>query len=136
MAEGNNFETIRRLLTFIFLFWGIMMCALSPCRVFASGSMNPDVNASAEELATFDDDEKATFDQEPAANVSTFLHAEYYQPSVYFPERQKRSVTSHPWMHIIPFAALVMLALATTRLFGRRRQKNSLVVQPDEGIGE
>lgn len=133
MIKNNNFESIRRLPTFIFLFLGIMACTLSPCGVFASGSMEPFIDPADEEIATFDEDEEiasldedveATFDSEPAANVSSLLHAEYFQPPVYFPERQKRFVTSHIWIRIIPFAVLIMLALATTRFFGRRRQKN------------
>jgi hypothetical protein len=136
MIKSNKFESIRRLLTFIFLFSAITVCALSPCRVLASGSMNPAINAMGEELATFDEDEKSTSDPEPTANVSSLLHAEHYLPSVYFSERQKRSVTSHAWMHIIPFVALVLLALATTRFLGRRRQKSSLVAQSAEGTCE
>jgi len=133
MFKGNDFESIRRLLTFIFLFSGIMACALSPCRVFASGSTNPAINAAEDKIATFDEDEEATSDSASTANVSSLLYAEHYRPPVYFPERQKRSVTSHPWMRIIPFAALVILALATTRFFGRRRQKSNLVAQSAEG---
>jgi hypothetical protein len=95
--------------------------------------MNPAINAVDEEIATFDEDEEATLDSAPAANVSSLFHAEHYQPPVYFPERQKQSVTSHPWMHIVPFAALVMLALATTRFFGRRGQKTILAGNRSEG---
>jgi len=133
MIKGNKFESIRRLLTFIFLFWAVMACALSPCSAFASGSTDPAVNAAGEELATFEEDEKATFDQESTEKVSSLLHAEHYKASVYFPERQKRSVTSHIWMHIIPFAALVILAIATARFFGRRRRKTGLAVQSAQG---
>jgi len=136
MVKGSNFESIRRLLVFIFLFSGVMACALNPGRVFASGSMNPSINAADDEIATFDEEEEAASNSAPAANVSSVLHAEHYQPPVYFPERQKRSVTSHPWMHIIPFAALVMLAFATARFLGRRRAKTGPAVQSTEGACE
>jgi hypothetical protein len=126
MIKSNNFKSIRRLLTFIFLFSGIMACALSPCRVFASGSTSPAINATEDQIATFDEDAATTLNSESTANVSSLLHAENYQASVYFPDRLSRIVTSYPWMHIIPFAALVILALATTRFFGRRRQKTIL----------
>jgi Na+-translocating ferredoxin:NAD+ oxidoreductase RnfG subunit len=102
------------------------VCILSPCKVYASGSMNRAINPADEKIATFDKDEEAAFDPEPAANISPFLHAEHYQLPVYFPGRQKLFVTSHPWVRIIPFAALVMLALATTRFSGKRRQKTIL----------
>lgn len=133
MIKSNNLESIIRLLTFIFIFSGIMAFSLIPYRVFASESINSVIDAEVEEIATFDEDEEATFDPEPSANVSSLLHGDYYQPPVYYPERQKRSVTSHIWMRIILFAALAMLALATTRFFGRRRQKPGLAVQSDEG---
>jgi len=133
MVKVNKLESIMRLFTFIFLFSGIMACVIIPCLVFASESMNPAINAAKEEIATFDEDEEATSDSPSTANVSSLLYAEHYRPPVYFPDRQKRSVTSHPWMRIIPFAALVILALAMTRFFGRRRQKSNLVSQSAEG---
>lgn len=132
-TKGNNFKTIRPIITFFFLFSAIIMCAPSPCRVFASGSTSPAINEAKEEIATFDEDEQATFDQASAADVSSLLYAGHYRPPVYFPERQKRSVTSYAWMHIIPFAALVMLALAATRFLGRRREKSSMAVKSTEG---
>ena len=39
MIKGNNCESIRRLLVFILVFSGVMACTLSPCRVFASGTL-------------------------------------------------------------------------------------------------
>jgi hypothetical protein len=129
MVKSNNFESIRKLLILIFLFSAIMACALSPRRVYASGSVNPALNAAGEKIATFDDEE-ANFDSdklEPATNDSSLLHAEHYHPPVFFAERQKRSVTSYSWMHIVSFAALLMLAFATTRFLGKRRQKSVLV---------
>jgi hypothetical protein len=125
MLKNNDFESRGRSLIFIFLFFVMMTFILSPCRVFSSESKGPVVNAAKEEIATFDEDEKTTSDSEHTANVSTGLHAEHYQPPVYFPERQKRFMTSQPWMRILPFVVLVLLALATTRFFGRHRQKNN-----------
>lgn len=129
MVKNNNHESIMRALTVIFLFSGVMVFTITQDRVFASGSINPAPITAGEELATFEEDEKAVFDQEPTEDVSSLLHPEHYKPSVYFPERQKRSVTSHMWLHVIPFAALVVLAISTARFFGRRRQKPALAVQ-------
>jgi hypothetical protein len=125
MIKQNNYRSIRRLFTFIFLFSGIIACSLSPCRVFASGSANPAINTANEELATFDEAENSTLDSAPATGASSLLHPEHYQPSVYFSERQNRSVTSSGvWFRVIPFAVLIVLALVTTRWFGRRRRKD------------
>jgi hypothetical protein len=153
MFKGNNFESVRRLLTFILFFSGIMAWTLSPSGVFASGSMDPIINRADEEIATFDEDEgTATVDEhgetaaiheheetmsldenkdaasvaESAVNVSSLLHTEHYRPPVYFPERQKRFVTSYRWMRIIPFAVLVMLVFATTRVFKKRGIKTNI----------
>jgi hypothetical protein len=136
MAMAKNFITyisFRRLLAVNLLFSWIMACLLSPSLVFAQGAANLDANGAKEEIATFEEgdkaatfseDEAATFDPEStAAKVSPFLHSEQYQPSVYFPERQKRSVTSHQCMRILPFAALVFLALVTARFLRRHRHK-------------
>lgn len=125
MIKRSHFKTIWRLPAFIFLFWVMIMCTINPCRVFALDSTTSESNEAKEEIATFDEDEETVFESEHAAkHSSSSLHAEHYQPPVYFPERQKRYLTSHVWMRIIPFAMLVILAIATTRLFGRRRQKN------------
>jgi Na+-translocating ferredoxin:NAD+ oxidoreductase RnfG subunit len=51
------------------------------------------------------------------------LHAEHYQPPINSPAGQKRYVTAHLWMRIIPFAMLIVLAFATTPFFGKRRLK-------------
>lgn len=136
MIKTGIFESIRRLPAFILLFSGIMACALSPCRVFASGAMNPVVGEAADEIATFDEDEEAAFDRETASDGSPLLHAEHYRQSVYFPERQKRSLISYSWVHILPFAGLVVLALAASRFFARRKNKTILVVNRDEGACE
>jgi hypothetical protein len=133
MVKGNNFESRMPLLTFIFLFSGIMACTLNPYNTFAIAPSNQAVNSADDEIATFDEYENAAFDPESITDIPLFLHAEHYQPSVYLPERQKRSLTSYAWMHIIPFTTLVMLALATTRLFGRRREKSNLNVQSTKG---
>jgi hypothetical protein len=125
MIKNNNLEVIWRLPTFIFLFLIIMTCTFIPCRAFSSEAVGPAINAGKEEIATFDEDEKTASDSEHTANLSTALHAEHYQPPVYFPERQKRFMTSQPWMRTLPFVVLVLLALATTRFFGRHRQKNN-----------
>jgi hypothetical protein len=125
MLKNNNFESIGRSLIIIFFFFVMMTFTISPCRVFSSESKGPAVSTTKEEIATFDEDEKTTSESEHTANVSTALHAEHYQPAVYFPERQKRFMTSQPWMRILPFVVLVLLALATTRFFGRHRQKNN-----------
>jgi hypothetical protein len=114
-------KSIRRLIPAIFIFSAILACVFSPYRVAATESIEP-ASASGEKIATFDEDEKATFEQETTAVASPFLHGNNYQPPVYFPDRQKRTLTTYPWMRIIPFAALVILALATTRFLGRRRQ--------------
>ena len=153
MIKSNNFGSVKLLLTFIFLFLWIMACTLSPCGAFGSESVHPIIILSDEEIATFDEDkevatfdehdeiatfdedeetasfdenEEATFGSESAANVSPLLHAEHYQAPLYFPDRQKRYLTSHRWMPTIPFVALVILALATTRLFGRRRPNKNI----------
>jgi hypothetical protein len=133
MIKNSNFESIRRLLAFIFLFSAVAVSFFSPCRVFASGSIDLSVNVPKEEIATFDEAEKAASDTEPTEAVSPLLHAEHYRASVYFPERQKRTLTSHEWMHAISFIALIMLALTATRLFGRRREKSSLDFKSAEG---
>jgi hypothetical protein len=124
MIKNSNLEVIWRLPTFIFLFLIIMTCTFIPCRAFSSESVGPAINAGKEEIATFDEDEKTASNEEHKANVSTVLHAEHYQQSVYNPERQKRFVTSRIWMRVLPFVVLVLLALSTTRFFGKRRQKN------------
>jgi hypothetical protein len=133
MIKNSNFESIRRLLAFIFLLSAVAVCLFNPYGVVASGSIDLSVNVPKEEIATFDEAEKAALDVEPTEAVSPLLHAEHYRASVYFPERQKRSVTSHEWMRAIPFIALIMLALAATRLFGRRREKSSLDFKSAEG---
>jgi hypothetical protein len=125
MFKDIKFESTRRSLTGIFLFLGIMACTLCPCRVFPSDPMSPAINAAEEKIATFDEEEEAASDSEPAADESSLLHAEHYQSPVYFPERQKRFTASQPWMRILPFVALILLALSTTRFFRRHRQKNN-----------
>jgi hypothetical protein len=153
MIKNNNFETISRLLTFILIFSWVMACILSPGGVIAAGSMSQFINPADEEIATFDEAEAAataddhqetaathehektaTFDDnakaasgaESAANVSSFLHAEHYQPPVYFPERQKRFVTSQQWMRILPFVVLFMLAFATVGFLKKRVAKTDI----------
>jgi len=128
MNKNKNLESIKRALTAISLFSVTLVFTISPDRVLASGSINPTPNSAGEELATFEEDEKAAFDQESTETVSSLLHAGHYKASVYFPERQKRSVTSHIWLHVIPFAGLVVLAITTARFFGRLRQKPGLAV--------
>jgi hypothetical protein len=124
MVKVNNFKSTMRALAFIFFFLGIMACTLYPFRVFASNSISTEITADGDKIAAFDEDKQTAFDSEPALNATSLLHAEQYQPPVYFPERQKRYVISQSWMRILPFLMMVMLAIATTRFFGRRRQKN------------
>jgi hypothetical protein len=124
MIKNNNLEVIWRLPTFIFLFLITVTCTFIPCRAFSSESAGSAINEGKEEIATFDEDEKTAADSEHSVSVSTALHAEHYQPPVYFPERQKRFVASQRWMRTLPLVVLVFLVLATTRFFSRRRQGN------------
>jgi hypothetical protein len=131
MIKDKNSDTIKQIIFFLILFSGVIVCTLSPSGFFASESINP----AEEEIATFDEEGStaavhehevlATFDEneEPASgseattDVSSLLHAEHYRSPVYFPERQKRFLISQTWMRILPFAALALLAFATTRFF-------------------
>jgi hypothetical protein len=141
MFKNNNFESIRRLLAFIFFFFGVMVFTPCPGGVLASGSMSRFIDPADEEIAVFDEDEatatvheheetassgennEAASGAEAAASVSSLLHADHYKPPVYFPERQKRFMTSQTWMRILPFLVLVLLALATTRFLRKRGTK-------------
>ncbi len=146
MIKNISFQSIRQLLTFIFLFFWVMVFTPSPGGVFASEAISRFIDRADEEIATFDEEEAAataheheelaTFDENDeatsgavsSANASSLLHADYYKPPVYFPERQKRFVTSYPWMRIVPFGALVLLALATTRFFKKRGRSEKISI--------
>lgn len=130
MIKKQNTETHRRWLPVIFLFSLAMVCVMNSWQVFGFASTNPKVYAGNEEMATFDQEEEASFDSEPApgaqqheASPTSLLHTDHYHPPRYFPERVKRSLYSHPWIQIFPFAVLIVLALATTQWFGKRKRK-------------
>lgn len=115
---------IRKLSILFLLCLGILMI------VIVSGAITPSSVAADDEIAAFDEEEEAAFDSEPAATVQEsgaaalpLMHSDHYHPAAYFPERLKRSVEAHPWMPIVPFAVLVILALLTTQLLGKRRRK-------------
>jgi hypothetical protein len=115
---------IRKLSIFFLLFIGILVI------VIASGSVIPASVTADDEVAAFDEEEEAAFDSEPAATVQEgggtalqLMHADHYHPAGYFPDRMKRSADAYPWMHIVPFAMLVILAVLTTQLLGKRRRK-------------
>jgi Na+-translocating ferredoxin:NAD+ oxidoreductase RnfG subunit len=126
MISCNNFELLRRFLAFIFIFSGIFPCAFGLSR--SAESPSPAVNAAEEKIATFDENEGAALVSEHSADTSSLLYAEHHQSPVNLPERQKRYVTPHLWIRIIPFALLVMLAFATTPFFGKRRGKTIISV--------
>jgi Na+-translocating ferredoxin:NAD+ oxidoreductase RnfG subunit len=123
MINGHKLESAGRSLAFILLIPGIMVFILT---AYASESTNPAITAADEKIATFNEDVGAASDSEHAENVSSLLHAKHFQAPIYLPQRQKRFVASHTWVHIVPFAVLVMLALATTRFFGKRGRKTTL----------
>jgi hypothetical protein len=102
------------ILVFIFTLW----------RVYEADAMGPASDVEEEQMATFDEEE-ATFDSEPMAAVSSLLHGVHYHPPGYFSDRVKRSLRTHPLMHVIPFAVLVMLSFVTTRYRSKRKTKRS-----------
>jgi len=123
MVSGNSLDSIMRIFILILFALGITLCIVSLPGILASDSANPLINAGEEKIATFDEDQGSGTDFEHVADGSSLMHAEHYRPPAYYPQRQKRFVASHTWVHIVPFALLAMLALVTTSFFSKRRQK-------------
>jgi hypothetical protein len=87
---------------------------------FLSFFFIPCTGMASDETASFDEEESSS-GSEMEGSGTLLLHADYYQPSVYSPDRQVRTVAPTPWIRLLPFAALVLLALVTSRLFTKRR---------------
>lgn len=124
MMININATSIRKLSKLLLLFLGILVI------VVTSGPVTPATDAADGEIAAFDEEEEASFDSEPGATgreggatALQLMHADHYHPAGYFPERMKRSADAYPWIHMVPFAVLVILAVMTTRLLGKRRRK-------------
>lgn len=121
--------TVFRMLPIRKLFVLFTLCLGILAILIVSGTITPVSVAADDEIAAFDDEE-ASFDSEPGATVqesgavaSSLMHADHYHPAGYFPERMKRFAGAYPWMHIVPFAVLVILAVMTTPFWGKRRRK-------------
>ncbi|MGD9211097.1 MAG: FMN-binding protein [Desulfobacteraceae bacterium] len=131
MTINKKFHLSKESISFFlfFLFICTLSWTLNPFQAVASESIKILADGTSDEnIATFD--EEASFDSDSSTttpelgkSVSNLLHADHYHSPDFFPNRIKRSVDGHPWIRLLPFTVLVMLAITTIRFSAKRKQK-------------